>query len=61
MITSLDEVTEYPLSWPDNKARCAKRTAGNPYGWSATLANGDDAELRRLNLAIEAARKEFGA
>ncbi len=31
------------------------------YRRKAADANGDEAELRRLNLAVEAARKEFGA
>lgn len=49
-IARIDEVTEYPLCWPDSKPRAAKRMEGNPYSWNATLAAAReqvDAEMRR--------------
>ncbi|MDE3115786.1 MAG: hypothetical protein KGL26_09330 [Pseudomonadota bacterium] len=51
MITRIDEVTEFPLCWPEAKPRAAKRVEGNSYGWNATLAAAHqkvEDEMRRI-------------
>lgn len=51
MIRSLDEVTEFPLCWPDTKQRSAER--GRPQDWrqsKRTLARGHAEILRQLRL-----------
>jgi hypothetical protein len=50
-ITSLDQVTEFPLCWPEGKPRAARRQEGNPHGWNATLAAAHqkiEDEMRRM-------------
>lgn len=37
MITEFDQVTEFPLCWPDNKPRCAQRI-GSPFKTSMAKA-----------------------
>jgi hypothetical protein len=68
MITSLEHVSEFPLCWPPNKPRAARRLAGNPHDWSATLASAHqkiEDEMRRMKargyVISMAPRHKFGS
>lgn len=47
MITSLDQVTEYPLCWPDNKPRSASRIT-SPFKTTLPKAEQEIAEEMRM-------------